>query len=128
MIMEEPQITPVADTTSTFTANFEIQVTGIRTATVGDLTNVVKQVEWILRGTQDGQTFELPQKTELADPDSANFVPLESITDPAIIVGWIEATDQRMDATKLHIQLVLNKMVAENSYTSTPLPWVSENP
>lgn len=121
--MAEPQITPVADTTSTFTADFEIIVTGIRTATVGDLTNVVKQVEWTMRGSENGQTFELPQKTDLAAPDSENFVPLESITDPAVIVGWIEATETRIPAIKAHIQLVLDRLVKDAGSVSTPLPW-----
>ena len=114
---------PTPDAQPIFTADFEIIVTGIRTATVGNLTNVVKQVEWIMRGTEQGQVFELPQKTELGDPDADNFVALESIMDPAVIVSWIEAADPRIPAIKSHIQFVLNKQVAEATLASTPLPW-----
>lgn len=114
---------PTPDPQPTVTASFEILITGIRTATVGSLTNVVKQVEWTMRGTEQNQVFELPQKTELGDPDADNFVALESIMDPAVIVSWIEAADPRIPAIKAHIQFVLNKQVAEAALASTPLPW-----
>lgn len=113
---------------SNFTANFEIIITGIRTATVGDLTNVIKQVEWTMKGTENGQTFELPQKTELGDPQAETFIPLESITDPAVIVAWVQETDTRIAAIKGHIQSVLNKMIKEAESVATPLPWAPPPP
>lgn len=115
---------------SNFTATFEIIITGIRTGTVGNLTNVVKHVEWTLRGTQEGKTFELSQRTDLAPPDEANFIPLESITDPAVVVAWVEENDTRIPAIKAHIQFVLNRMIIEADSVATPLPWapVPETP
>lgn len=109
---------------TTFTANFEIVVTGIRTANVDGLTDVIKQVEWTLKGTQDGQTFELPQKTELAPPDAAKFIPLSSITDPTTIVAWIEDSEPRLNSIKAHIQSVLNRMVKESGTVHASLPWL----
>lgn len=121
-------VTEAAQESTTFTATFEIIVTGIRTTTVGNLTDVVKQVEWTMKGTKDGQTFELPQKTELGDPDPNSFVPLSSITDPQTMVGWVEQNETRLNAIKAHIQLVLDKMVAEASLAQTPLPWAPPAP
>lgn len=115
--------TEAAQEPTTFTANFEIVVTGIRTTTVGNLTDVVKQVEWTMKGTKDGQAFDLPQKTELGDPDPGSFIPLSSITDPQVMVGWVEQNEPRLNAIKAHIQLVLDKMVAEANLAQTPLPW-----
>lgn len=108
---------------TTFTATFEIIINGIRTATVGDLTDVVKQVEWTMKGTKDGQVFELPQKTELGDPDPNSFVQLSSITDPQVIVGWVEQNEHRLNSIKFHIQSVLDKMVTESQLAPAPLPW-----
>ena len=106
-----------------FTAAFTITVTGIRTMTVGELTNVVKQVEWTLNGTQEGQSFELPQKTVIADPSPEAFIPLAQVT-AANVETWIEENGGNLNYIKSHIQFVLDKMVAEASMQVTPIPWV----
>lgn len=108
---------------SNFTADFAITVNAIRTVTVGELINVVKHVEWILKGTESGQYFELPQKTLMGEPDAQNFIPLASLT-PEAVTAWIEAADaERLPGIKAHIQYVLDKMVVEASMQSAPLPW-----
>jgi hypothetical protein len=117
-------MTEAAVQPSNFTATFEIIVTGIRTATVGELTNVVKHAEWTLKGTDSGQTFELPQKTVMGAVDPQNFTPLASLTSAAV-VAWIEAADERILGIKAHIQFVLDKAIAESGTTSEPLPWVA---
>lgn len=106
------------------TATFEIIVTGIRTATVGELANVVKHAEWTMKGTESGQTFELPQKTVMGAVDPQNFTPLVSLTSAAV-VAWIEAADERIPGIQAHIQSVLDKMVIESGTTSEPLPWAA---
>ena len=106
-----------------FTAAFTITVTGIRTMTVGEPTNVVKQVEWTLKGTQEGQSFELPQKTVIADPSPEAFIPLAQVT-AANVETWIEENGGNLNYIKSHIQIVLDRMVAEASMQVTPIPWV----
>jgi hypothetical protein len=103
-------------------AVFTITVTGIRTANVGELASVVKHVEWTLEGTQDGQTFALPQKTTMGEPDAEDFIPLASLT-PEVVVAWIEAAHETMPAIKEHIQSVLTKMVFEAALEPASLPW-----
>lgn len=105
-----------------FTATFEIKVNGIRTTTVGNLTDVVRKVDWTLKGTESGQSFELPQTTDLGDPDAEGFIPLSSLTE-ATVAAWIEATDTRIPGIKAHIQYVLDKEVAKHALTAAPLPW-----
>jgi hypothetical protein len=107
---------------SNFTATFSMKVNGIRTATVNGLADTVKQVEWTLIGEEAGQKFELPQTTNLGDPDSTNFVPLTSLTEAAV-VAWIESTETRLPGIKAHIQYVLDREVAKASLASTPMPW-----
>jgi hypothetical protein len=107
---------------SNFTATFEIKPTGIRTGTVGELTQVIKKVEWTLKGTEQGQSFELPQTTDMGEPDSANFIPLSQVTEESVI-AWIEATETRLPSIKAHIQYVLDKEVAKASLEATPMPW-----
>jgi hypothetical protein len=113
---------------SNFTATFTTTITGIRTTTVGELTNVVKHVEWVLKGTEAGQSFELPQKTMMGEPDSQDFIPLASLT-PEAVTAWIEAADaERMPGIKSHIQYVIDKMVVEASMQTAPLPWAPAEP
>ena len=108
---------------SNFTAAFTIKPTGIRTAAVGGREGVVKQVAWTLKGEEAGQTFELPQTTDLADPaDGQAFIELASLSE-ADVVAWIEATDTRLPGIKAHIQYVLDKEVAKAALADTAMPW-----
>lgn len=112
---------------SGFTAEFTIKVTGLRTTTVGDKTGVVKQVDWTLIGEESGQRFELPQSTQLPDPDGQPFIPLNALTE-AEVVAWIEANETRMPGIKAHIQLVLDREVAKSALTTTAMPWAPPAP
>lgn len=105
-----------------FSASFTINITGLRTQTVGGVPGVVKQVEWTITGTEAGQVFELPQTTAVPDPDTANFIPLEQLTEPEV-VAWIETHETRIPAIKSHIQLVLDRQVDQAALESTPMPW-----
>lgn len=104
---------------------FTITITGIRTTTVAELESVVKHVEWTMKGTDSGQSFELPQKTMMGEPDAEDFTPLTALT-PEVVVAWIEAADaERIPGIKSHIQFVLDKMVQEAALDSAPLPWAT---
>jgi hypothetical protein len=102
---------------------FEIKVNGIRTANVDGLENVVRKVDWTIKGTKDSQTFELPQTTDLEVPKNNGFLPLENVTESNVI-EWIEASDNRLPSIKAHIYYVLEKEAAKAALTPTPLPWV----
>lgn len=104
-------------------ATFTFNINGIRTATVNGLENTVKQVDWTLVGEEGGQKFELPQTTDLADPDPENFVQLSTMTDASAVIAWVEATDTRIPGIKAHIQYVLDKEVAKNALASAAMPW-----
>ena len=125
--MTETVTTPAAEQPQNFTATFTYKVNGIRTATVGDRTNVVKQVDWTLVGTEAGQTFELPQTTPLADPNGQAFIELANLTE-ADVVAWIEATETRLPGIKAHIQFVLDREVAKTALAATPMPWATVEP
>jgi hypothetical protein len=120
--MTEPVTISAAEQPQNFTATFTYKVNGIRTATVGDRTNVVKQVDWTLKGTEAGQTFELLQTTPLADPNGQAFIELANLTE-ADVVAWIEATETRLPGIKAHIQYVLDREVAKTALAATPMPW-----
>lgn len=103
-------------------AEFTIKITGLRTATVNGIENAVKQVEWIMSGTEASQTFELPQSTLVPDPQSEGFVPLQNLTESQVVT-WIETHETRIPAIKAHIQSVLDKEVAKAGLVSATMPW-----
>jgi hypothetical protein len=107
---------------SGFTASFTIKVTGLRTATIGERTNVVKQIDWVMIGEKSAQTFELPQTTQLPDPNGQTFIPLSALTE-AEVIQWIEANDERIPVIKAHIQYVLDKEVGTPILTTVSIPW-----
>lgn len=106
----------------TYTADFTIKVTGLRTATVNGIENAVKQVEWTMKGTEAGQTFELPQTTTVPDPELPGFVPLANLTE-AQVIAWIESHETQIPAIKSHIQFVLDREVAKAELSSATMPW-----
>ena len=116
------EILDAAPQPSNFTASFTVSVDSIRTGTVGGLTDVIKKVEWTLTGTESGQSFALPQTTDLSEPDAASFKPLAQVTE-ADVRAWIEATETRMPGIKAHIQYVLDREVTKAALEAKPLPW-----
>lgn len=107
---------------SGFTATFTIKVTGIRTATVNGLQNVIKQVTWTMIGEELGQRFELPQTTDLPNPTSETLVPLSELSEENVI-SWIEANETRIPSIKAHIQFILDKQIAESALQEAAMPW-----
>lgn len=103
-------------------ATFETKINAIRTGTVGELTNVVKRVEFTVKGTEQGQSFELPQSIEIADPDPVAFIALASVTE-ANVIQWVNENFTNMGAVQAHIQSVLDKEVAKAALADSPLPW-----
>lgn len=103
-------------------ATFEIKINAIRTGVVGNLTDVIKRVEFTVKGTEQGQSFELPQNVELSEPEAESFKPLAEVTE-ADVVAWVEANFTNMDGVKAHIQFVLDKEVATAALEAKPLPW-----
>lgn len=107
---------------SNFTATFTIKVNGLRTTTIDNMQNVVKQVDWTMIGEESNQKFELPQTTILIDPIIDNFKSLAQVTEQDVI-SWIEVNETRLPSIKAHIQFVLDKLIAESILEETAMPW-----
>ena len=104
------------------TATFTYRVDSIRTADIGDMNDVVKYVEFTVKGTQDGQSFDLPQKIELSDPEAQSFIPFSDLSETEV-VSWIENSFENLEAVKSHIQSVINLQLQKASFTANVLPW-----
>jgi len=103
-------------------ATFTIKINKISTATIGQLTGVIRAVDFTVIGTDSGQTFELPQNIVLKEPEQETFIQLANLTE-ADVVSFVEASYDNMDGLKTHIQIVLNREIEKAGLTDTPLPW-----
>lgn len=104
-------------------ANFEIIINRILTGSVGELSDVIKKVDFTVKGVENGQSFELPQTVDLSEPEAGKFKPLSEVTE-ADVVAWIQANFTNMAAVEAHIQFVLDKEVAKAALQTKPLPWM----
>ena len=103
-------------------ANFEIIINRILTGTFNGLDNVIKKVEFTVKGTEEGQVFELSQIVDLTEPEAESFKPLSEVTQDDV-TSWIIENFEDMPNVELHIQYVLTKEVEKSKLDTTPLPW-----
>lgn len=108
-------------------ATFQIKINGVRTHDLGNLTKVIKQIDFTVEGMQDNQTFALPQTVTVPDADAQNFVPFEQLTE-ANVVQWVETHFENLDSVKAHIQFVLDKESQKAQLAQQPLPWAPPAP
>lgn len=106
---------------------FETKINAIRVGTVGSLTDVVRKVEFTVKGSDAGQSFELPQVVDLLEPQAESFKPLNQLTE-SDVVQWVEENFTNMESVKAHISMVVAREVAKASLESKPLPWAPAVP
>lgn len=111
----EPVVTP-------YTAEFTTTILNILTGDYGDLVDVIKKVEFSVRGRLGDQTFELQQWCDLTDPDAVLFKPLEQVTE-ADVVAWVDTNFNNWSGVKDHIQMILDRQVSMAALEPKPLPW-----
>lgn len=106
--------------------SYTIKINSAKTATIGNLQNVVKQVEYTVTGTEGTQSFSLPIKAMLEDPTPESFISFSNLTEPKMI-EWVAELPETVNA-KEHINIVVQKMVSEAVYEDTALPWAPPQP
>lgn len=100
---------------------YSYKINAARVAAQDGLTDVVKEVEVTVTGTDGAAKFDLPVTVKLADADAQSFTAFDQLTEEQII-GWVE-NDPSLDGTKAHIAFVVAKEVEKLASESKPLPW-----
>jgi hypothetical protein len=72
---------------------YTTKVNGVRVANEDGLTDVVKEVDVTITGTDSGCEFALPVTIKLTAPEAAAFTPFADVTETQV-VGWVEAQDE----------------------------------
>jgi len=105
-------------------------INSCRVTSQGDLTDVVKEVNCTITGTDDvatSCTFSLPIMVTFGPADPASFTPFADITE-AEMVAWVEAQTDQISPVQAHIDFVVQKEVALAVLTPLPLPWAPPTP
>lgn len=104
------------------TTVFETKINKILTTTVNNLTNVVKQVDFTLTGTNSGVSFSLESSVVLDDPDANNFIEYNNLSENQVI-EWINGKTGQIEGLQIQINFVLEKKIREAQLTETAFPW-----
>lgn len=107
---------------------FTTEINSCRVTSQGDLTDVVKEVNVTITGTDDvvtSCTFSLPIQVKFGEADPQSFTPFEDITQTEMI-DWVNAQTDQIAPVQAHIEYVLQQQLAIAALTPKPLPWVPE--
>lgn len=100
---------------------YSYKINAARVVAQDGLTDVVKEVEVTVTGTDGAAKFDLPVTVKLADADAQSFTAFDQLTEEQII-GWVE-NDPSLDGTKAHIAFVVAKEAEKLAMEQKPLPW-----
>ena len=106
-------------------ATFTITLQGPpKVTTIGTMTQVIKQIDYSMTGTEGGETFTLPGTAVFPDPSVASFLPFASLNQ-AQVISWIGTLPDAL-SKQAHIQVVLDQMVAAAQLTPTAVAWAPQ--
>lgn len=103
------------------TIEYTYNINAARVVAENGLTDVVKEVEATLTGSDGAATFALPITVKLADADASSFTAFADLTEEQL-VAWVSA-DPSLEGTRAHIAYVVEKEAAKLAMENKPLPW-----
>jgi hypothetical protein len=100
-------------------------ITGVRTRTIGELTDVLVEASFRLAGVDDNIEEETTQTVALLPPGE-NFIPYPEVTE-SDVVGWVQAALDAKSATRVELlQAELQDRIERRrspAPAAKPLPW-----
>ena len=100
---------------------YSYKINAARVVAQDGLTDVVKEIEVTVTGTDGAAKFDLPVVVKLGAADPESFTAFSSLTEEQL-VSWVE-NDTSLDGTKAHIAFVVAKEVEKLALEKKPLPW-----
>lgn len=101
---------------------YEYKIHALRVSNEGELTDVVKEVDISVIGTDEECQFSVPTTIRLTSPESASFVNFETLTE-AEVLTWLESYENSLAPHKAHVESVLVIEVQKNKLTKKDFPW-----
>lgn len=100
---------------------YSYKINSVRVVVQDGLTDVVKEVEVTVTGTDGAAKFELPTTVKLGDADPGSFTEFSSLTEDQL-VSWVE-NDTAVNNIKAHIAMIVAKEAEKLAMEQKPLPW-----
>ena len=106
---------------------YSYKINAARVVAQDGLTDVVKEVEVTVTGTDGAAKFDLPTTVTLGAADPGSFTAFGDLTEEQI-VAWLDIPSApgmptTLEGVKAHIAFVVAKEVEKLAYESKPLPW-----
>ena len=103
---------------------YEYKITGLKTATVNNIENVVVQTYWTLTGEDEqGNTGTFQGATPFNNSNLTNstFVPFDQLTEVDVI-GWIKDVVEKNDTYFNHIKEQIEKQISVKTIQEAKMP------
>lgn len=113
-------------TGETVEPTFKITINSMLTGTVGNLQDIVKQVEYTIVAEKDNQQTSTTNTVQLPTPSLDNFTSFDDLTEEQV-VGWINSLEQT-SSIKNYLKEQLEKKIAESVLQVKRAPWMPPNP
>lgn len=102
---------------------YTTSITGLRTRAEGDLTDVVRVVDFTVSGADGDARFEIRSSAELRNPvDPETFVPMTDLTEEQV-VGWLDQAGVLV-GIKENVRYQIEYQQAQAQLSPKPLPWL----
>lgn len=107
---------------------YNTRVTGLRVRNEGDLSDVVRVVDFTITGVDGEVRYDIASSHEFrGEVASEGFKPMESLTEDEV-VGWLESDPSILAGIKGNIEYFVNQKKAEMSLVHKPAPWLPPVP
>ena len=106
---------------------YSYKINAARVVAQDGLTDVIKEVEVTVTGTDGAAKFDLPTTVKLGAADPSSFTAFGDLTEEQIL-AWLDTppipgVPTTLEGIKAHIAFVVAKEVEKLAMEQKPLPW-----
>lgn len=106
---------------------YSYKINAARVVAQDGLTDVIKEVEVTVTGTDGAAKFDLPTTVKLGAADPGSFTAFGDLTEEQIL-AWLDipptpGMPTTLEGVKAHIAFVVAKEVEKLAMEQKPLPW-----
>ena len=106
---------------------YTYKVNAVRVQSENGLSDVVKEVDVTVTGTDGAATFSLPASLKVGSPSPEDFTAFGDLTEEQIL-AWLDAppvpfVPTTLEGIKMHIAYVVAKEAERLAMEQKPLPW-----
>jgi hypothetical protein len=101
---------------------FETKIVAIKAGDFPEVTNFVKQVDFVVEGTEGELSFQIPNSVTFEDPKPGEAYTPYNTLKKQDVVAWVESSPI-YQPVKSHVEMVLKDMIVKAQFKPKELPW-----